>query len=1197
MSQIAVTSLKPSGRRSGLGYLFVLATAILLFLACFGISKAADESEPMNLLWQKGVGGCKGDECAYKVNGTDVGTGIPRGIAADPVSGHVYVADQSNFRIIEFTTWGTFVKAWGWGVRDGSPELQTCGPGSSPPSADCEPGLKGSGPGQFSSVRGVSLDSSGNLYVEDGANHRVQKFGPDGSFLLMFGGGVNQGPGHPGDICTATHAAEGDICGAGSPGNGNSQFSIEWQYRTHIAIGPGDQVYVGDKNRIQRFDSGGNYVSQVPLPEPGEVGSLAVDPVSGDLYFAYLAFSGSYGQFPPNVFRLNSETGEVLDTLEVEVPSALATDSAGNVYVYNQRVFGDIFQPGNHVSRIMRFNAKGEETANFAENGLEPDDNLTSAGGLAANTISAAGGVDVYVSRADNGLSFVNAYGQPPAELEPPPPVAPSIGESFAASVDSESAMLHAKINPHFWDNATYYVQYGAGDCAANPCTEFPTAPGAQLTSRVLDSAVTSNGVFLTDLQPDTTYHYRFVSLSGGGGPVFGPDRTFTTFPSPAPPATNCPNQALRSGASAFLPDCRAYELVSPLEKSNSDVLSRLNVTGYPTALSRATRDGAKLTYTSYRAFGDTAAAPYASQYIAARGAGGWESEPIVAPLGTADEKLDTEFKAFSEDLCSAWIQHRVEPTLDPAAPLGFPDLYRRKNCDGAGGYQALNTTIPPGVPADQFKLELQGLSADGSHAVFTANDRLTPDASSIAGFQVYESFGGQLRLVSVLPNGKASSQYSSVGVSNDIGDVTGHVQRVENAVSEDGSRIYWTAAAGTIGQGAGKIYVRLNGAVTLRVSDTASTAAASYWTASADGAKALFTIGEDLYEYDLGAEDSTLLAPKVKGVVGASKDLSHIYFVSNEVLAEGANAGEPNLYLRRDGATRLVATLSDSDIGGSEAYPTPIARIPLKHAARVTPDGEGLAFISNASLTGYDNTDLDSGVPDSEIYAYDAAGVGELSCVSCLATGARPRGRQLRSGTFEFWAAATITPWNTQLYADRALSDDGQRLFFTSFDALVSRDTNGKADVYQWEASGKGECSPSAPAYSPANGGCVALISSGESPADSEFLEASPAGDDVYFATGSSLVAQDPGLVDIYDARVNGGFPAPPAAPAACEGEACQAPPAPPNDPTPSSSSFQGAGNVVTKPARKKHRHKKSKQQRHKKRSEKSQNRRGGSK
>ncbi len=79
----------------------------------------------------------------------------------------------------------------------------------------------------------------------------------------------------------------------------------------------------------------------------------------------------------------------------------------------------------------------------------------------------------------------------------------------------------------------------------------------------------------------------------------------------------------------------------------------------------------------------------------------------------------------------------------------------------------------------------------------------------------------------------------------------------------------------------------------------------------------------------------------------------------------------------------------------------------------------------------------------------------------------------------------------------------------------------------------------------------------------ESSFFDASADGSNAFFSTNASLLPQDPGLLDIYDARSLGGFPPPPQPVPGCEGEACQSPPAPPNDPTPSSLTFNGPGNV----------------------------------
>ena len=120
------------------------------------------------------------------------------------------------------------------------------------------------------------------------------------------------------------------------------------------------------------------------------------------------------------------------------------------------------------------------------------------------------------------------------------------------------------------------------------------------------------------------------------------------------------------------------------------------------------------------------------------------------------------------------------------------------------------------------------------------------------------------------------------------------------------------------------------------------------------------------------------------------------------------------------------------------------------------------------------------------------------------------------------------MAPGESQTFAPRSLSADGNRLFFESFESLLPRDANEAMDVYEWQrAAGAEECdAKGAELYVPSSGGCLSLISSGQGESDSEFADASPDGSDVFIRTASSLVPQDPGQVDVYDAREGGGFP-----------------------------------------------------------------------
>ena len=361
---------------------------------------------------------------------------------------------------------------------------------------------------------------------------------------------------------------------------------------------------------------------------------------------------------------------------------------------------------------------------------------------------------------------------------------------------------------------------------------------------------------------------------------------------------------------------------------------------------------------------------------------------------------------------------------------------------------------------------------------------------------------------------------------------------------------------------------------------------------------------------------------------MGASEDGTSVYFVANGALAAGAKRGnceqpqEPsqetcNVYLERyDEATSawttpvLVATISGADqpswddAGDLQGL-----------TSRVSPNGRYLAFMSERSLTGYDNRDAGSGVPDEEVFLYDASSK-RLVCASCDPTGARPVGKLELNRETEHsgpltdygnvwggkWVAANIPGWTTESlvsaqYQSRYLSDSG-RLFFNSGDALVPSDVDGTQDVYEYEpegiesSEGEVECSESTSSGSDVfkpereyevegrkgeeGGGCVALISAGTSAEESAFLDASETGSDVFFLTASRLSSRDVDTsYDIYDAHECSASspcaPAPAQPPPPCDtGDSCK--PAPSPQPAifgaPASATFTGSGDLSPAPS-----------------------------
>jgi hypothetical protein len=131
-------------------------------------------------------------------------------------------------------------------------------------------------------------------------------------------------------------------------------------------------------------------------------------------------------------------------------------------------------------------------------------------------------------------------------------------------------------------------------------------------------------------LQPDTTYHYRVVAVTevvpGLHETIDGPDKTLTTPALPVPPGEEgCANERLRAEQpfGLLLPDCRAYEMVSPLDKGDHNVFE---------GDARASFSGEAVTYASQGSFGEPAGAIYVNRYEARRGPTGWSTRNLMPP-------------------------------------------------------------------------------------------------------------------------------------------------------------------------------------------------------------------------------------------------------------------------------------------------------------------------------------------------------------------------------------------------------------------------------------------------------------------------------------------------------------------------------------------------------------------------------------
>jgi hypothetical protein len=318
---------------------------------------------------------------------------------------------------------------------------------------------------------------------------------------------------------------------------------------------------------------------------------------------------------------------------------------------------------------------------------------------------------------------------------------------------------------------------------------------------------------------------------------------------------------------------------------------------------------------------------------------------------------------------------------------------------------------------------------------------------------------------------------------------------------------------------------------------------------------------------------------PSSGKVVGTSDDGCTAFFISGEVLEEGALGGDDNLYVSHqvngEWKTRFIATLSSDDERDWEVGPESQGI-----AARVSPNGNYLAFMSDSSLTGYNNHDANSNALDEEVFVYDV-GADRLVCASCNPTGVRPQGIHVPERGTGFnvnagplvdyqlaweshWLAGSLTAArNTRgfqdaknkpiFYLPRSVSDKGN-VFFNSPSNLAPQDTNNEEDVYEYEPEQVGGCSTMSPTYSRRALGCIGLLSSGVSGRESVFLDASSSGGDVFFLTGGRLTSRDYDTsLDVYDAHAcSSQSPCtklPAITPECATADSCKAAPAPQPD------------------------------------------------
>jgi sugar lactone lactonase YvrE len=1036
-------------------------------------------------------------------------------ISVDPSDGHLYVAKEGE--IVEYDASG------------GSEATQ----------------LTNFGSGSF--VQGVAA-RAGKVYASRSGSSRLEAFGPTALLPEPVAGDVTA-------IQRAAATLNGTISAAGGPA-----ATCEFQYTSEESF------------QIEGFAS----ASISPCAPAGPFTGSSVETVSGaasglSVHAAYrfrLVGTSANGSNPstPASFEtaraLSVETGKGSNivggsaTLNGKVnPEGVAVEECNFEY-------GETEEPYEHtvpcIESPVGIGAGNTQVSVHAD-----------VAGLTPNTL--------YHFRLAAKNSFGSEHGAD--SFFGPPRIDASSVSGVTPTEASVQGLLNANGVP-----TTFVVQYvteedfeatGYDNAISVPLGGQPIGAGTE------EVEVTQQ---LSGLTPSTTYHFRFVALNGIGS-AEGPDGSFGTY----------------AGPLAGLPDGRVYEQVTPVDKNGAAPSGGQNEV-------QAALDGSGIVYASHGGIPGGEGSQQFPAYLASRGSN-WSTQGLLPP---ASKGSVGAVYGWSEDLSEAYVGQ--------AAVFGDPvSFFQRDNATRALRAMAIEGAEDLGIHAHVQAFNYVDAGADGSVSALESFGALSPGGASgpdVRNVYVWDRDSGVLRLAGVFNDGSVPTKGTFAG-SNEKLDTGGgsnlytskHYTQEQHTLSDDGSHFFFRDAETE------QLYVRLNPtqpqsaldgdeecteatrACTVQISasqravpDPEGEKPATFMSATPDGSRVFFTssakltedattgptdLGKDLYRYDTTSGVLTDLTPdagdfngaNVKGVLGASDDGSYVYFAANGVLADGATPGFCNfitfsspgvgmcsLYLWHDGVTTFIARLqmtvsyitADSANWMSTSYEAD------EKSARVTPDGGTLLFRSRRQLLPtYNNNEV------PQFYRYTAAD-GGLSCISCNPTGAPPvdqpslRSLQQKGGSPYF--AATLT---------RNLSPDGKRVFFETAEKLVTSDTNGLKDVYEWEAAGAGSCPSDAK-----KGRCLYLLSTGTSSEPAYFADASKSGDDAFIFTDQRLVSQDQDqIVDIYDARIGGGLASqkrPPETEPCSSADACKAAGAapPPTTQSPGSSTFSGPGN-----------------------------------
>ena len=714
------------------------------------------------------------------------------------------------------------------------------------------------GAGQLNDPSGVAVnEATGDVYVVDKGDDRVEWFSASGAYLGQFdGSGLYEVGGLPE---VGAGAETGQFEGPEGIAVDNTCALQEQKTGKKLseeackALDPSNgDVYVDDAGHevIDKFEATGAYVGQLKgTPIAGNFGALygvAVDPkgtvwVYHDMHainefdnenvaiFNDLVpnefvnyFEGLTAGFSKPGFAVGGEENFYLvNTLEGtpgDGPTRVARYSASSIKekrrvfpseeeIDDEEVSGVAVEPSNNDVYIDNFGTVGR---------FSPEGSLIErleAKGLHGSGVGVSSASEtVYV--ADSSADIVDMW-------EPAKPSAPEIESEPDSKLTATSANIEAEVNP---DGASTSYHFEYGPCATRvSCASSGYGTTVPIPDGMIGSGFDVEGVSesLYDLSPDTAYHFRLVAHNepkpDHPEETVGREQVFVTQ---------------GAGGELVLPDGRQWEMVSSPEKHGSllKAIEPNEAEGEKSqGLIQASVSGDAVSYV-----GDapTELEPqgYSNfvQVLSTRGGNGWVSRDLTVPhekeTGASTEGF--EYRFFSEDLSEAVVQP-FGPFIPSSSPLALAPKEASEqtaflHTDFTSGdvsepcvvscYRPLVTgmpgyaNVPEGTifgqtnrgatcpPQHSCGPNFVGATTDLDHVVLSSEIPLTSGKPGNKEPQLYEWSAGSLQPVSLLPVGEGGGPAVSPALGADNG---GNSMNARNAISEDGRRIFWGTSFG----------------------------------------------------------------------------------------------------------------------------------------------------------------------------------------------------------------------------------------------------------------------------------------------------------------------------------------------------------------------------------------------------------------